>query len=122
MHRICRFSVYAFIVVTFMGTLSAMQGYSQNIAPVERGPVHEAYLPPVTGNLVLDALADRPPEPILEQIPEQMDSQTMWIPGYWAWSTDQNDFIWISGVWRRPPPSQFWISGYWENLEEGWVY
>ena len=27
-----------------------------------------------------------------------------WVPGYWAWDDERQDFIWVSGFWRVPPP------------------
>ena len=46
-----------------------------------------------------------------------------WIPGYWSWDQERNDFLWISGVWREPPPGRQWVPGYWHQVEGGfqWV-
>lgn len=98
-------------------------GFAQSFQPLEDVPIHEAFVPPVTGLDVLDAIAQEPPNLINERIPAGQDDQEMlWIPGYWSWSAERNDFIWISGVWRRPPPGQFWVPGSWEQFDEGWVY
>ena len=32
-----------------------------------------------------------------------------WIPGYWAWDDERNDFLWISGIWRALPPGRQWV-------------
>ncbi|ASU32179.1 YXWGXW repeat-containing protein [Mucilaginibacter xinganensis] len=38
----------------------------------------------------------------------------LWVPGYWAWSGDANDFYWVPGVWVSPPqPGLLWTPGYW---------
>ena len=42
-----------------------------------------------------------------------------WIPGYWGWDEDQNDFLWISGIWRNLPPGREWIPGYWSTVDTG---
>src|ERR1700733_2323264 len=89
----------------------------------EDGPVNEAYLSKIGGdNLILDAIPMQPPEPINERIPRQIDMQAEWIPGYWAWQPELNDFVWVSGAWRRSPPGYLWISGFWKKFEEGWVW
>ena len=38
-----------------------------------------------------------------------------WIPGYWGWDDERKDFIWVSGVWRVPPPGFRWMPGYWQD-------
>jgi hypothetical protein len=43
-----------------------------------------------------------------------------WIPGYWAWDADQNQFLWVSGVWRNAPPGQTYVAGYWVQEGDGW--
>lgn len=81
-----------------------------------RGPVHEALAEPV----VLDegsafTINRRPPAPIDEIVPEEKPegNNIAWIPGYWSWDSDRNDFIWISGIWRAVPPNTSWVPGYW---------
>jgi len=46
-----------------------------------------------------------------------------WIPGYWGWDVSRNDYIWISGIWREPPPNSQWVPGYWNQVNDGhqWV-
>jgi DNA segregation ATPase FtsK/SpoIIIE-like protein len=110
------------LFIVLFGWMLNSQGWSQTITPIENGLIHEAYLQPVTGIAVLDAIPQEPPPPINEKIPAQTDLQTSWIKGYWAWSVDQHDYVWVSGVWRRPPPGQKWIEGFWQRFDEGWVY
>src|SRR5437762_730589 len=52
--------------------------------------------------------------------PAAEDAQ--WISGYWAWDDDRSDFIWISGIWRVPPPGRVWVPGYWSQVESGWQW
>lgn len=91
-----------------------------------RGPVHEAFAEqyvsdPQPGLIVEQA----PPEPIDELPPEEMPEgdNVEWIPGYWAFDEDLDDFIWISGFWRDIPLGQRWVPGYWNEVPEGfqWV-
>jgi hypothetical protein len=62
-----------------------------------------------------------PPAPIEELPPEQqlVGDNVTWIPGYWAWDDERNDFLWISGIWRNLPPGRQWIPGYWSGLGDG---
>ena len=46
-----------------------------------------------------------------DQRPDGMN--VAWIPGYWTWDDDRDDFIWVSGVWRDLPPGRQWVPGYW---------
>lgn len=116
-----KFSIHLF---TFLITLLGIHSlFSEEVSLYDGGPIHEAYLQPLTSTFTpLDSIAATPPAPIKETAPSQTDSQSSWIPGYWAWVPEKNDFIWVSGVWRRPPPGQQWIPGMWQNLEGGWVY
>ena len=41
----------------------------------------------------------------------------VWIPGYWNWDDERKDFLWVSGVWRVPPPGFRWMPGYWHDLQ-----
>lgn len=98
-----------------------MQLKAQTIQPYENGPVHEAYVTPVSAELLLDAVEFEPPEPLNERIPKQLDIQAEWISGYWKWDLNANDFVWVSGVWRRPPPGHQWIAGFWKKYDQEWV-
>ena len=33
---------------------------------------------------------------------------------------ERTDFIWISGIWREPPPNCQWTPGYWDQCDGGW--
>lgn len=90
-----------------------------------RGPIHEAFaeqynLDPVEGLIV----PKEPPDPIDEIPPETRPEgeNVEWIPGYWGWDDQRNDFIWVSGVWRNFPPGQRWVPGYWSPVETGFQW
>ena len=42
-----------------------------------------------------------------------------WIPGYWGWDDERNDFLWISGIWRALPPGRQWEPGNWGQSRQG---
>lgn len=87
-----------------------------------RGPLHEAFAEPTNFDPVEPPLVDRqPPERIDELPPEYRPegNNVGWIPGYWEFDTDLNDFLWISGMWRDAPAGRRWIPGYWHRFDNG---
>ena len=94
--------------------------------PQARGPIHEGFAEPVnTGAVAPLTVSTQPPEPINE-IPSDArpaGADTIWLGGYWSWDDDRNDFLWVSGTWRTPPPGHRWIPGYWAQGAQGfeWV-
>jgi hypothetical protein len=108
-------------IITFVFA-GFQRGYCQLAEIFEEGPIHESFVTKVSGNIILEASISQPPHPIQEKKPRQIDMQSTWIPGYWAWNDKANDFVWVSGVWRRPPPSHQWISGFWKQYDQGWVW
>ncbi len=102
------------------------QGGDENIEVYTKGPLHEAFATPYTAiQEATPVISQTPPEPINEVPPEEMPegSNIEWIPGYWAFDNDINDFLWISGVWRDIPPGRQWLPGYWTQASGGhqWV-
>ncbi len=92
------------------------------VEPVNEGLVHEAYATSVTGAVALNAIPEKPPARINERIPPQPDTRMQWIPGYWGWSIERNDFVWYSGIWRLPPNGMQWVAGSWLQVEGGWAW
>jgi hypothetical protein len=87
-----------------------------------RGPVHEAFAATVTFNPEAGIVAPKAaPEAIEELPPERKPEGTnvAWIPGYWAWDDERDDFLWVSGVLRALPPGRQWVSGYWGKSARG---
>jgi hypothetical protein len=90
-----------------------------------RGPIHEAYAEPVhSGSVQPIMVPGRPPAAINEVTPDIKPAaeNALWIDGYWSWSDDRRDFIWVSGVWRVPPPGQQWVPGYWTEVPGGYQW
>jgi len=93
-----------------------------------RGSVHEAFAEPV----VYDpgpgpVVPTEPPQPIEEQPPDQKPEgdDIQWIAGYWSWDQDCGNcgnYIWVSGIWRLPPPGHHWVPGYWNQVNGGWQW
>jgi hypothetical protein len=88
-----------------------------------RGPVNEAFAQPVNLEEESGFIAPKaPPADIEETPPEERPTgeQFAWIPGYWAWDSDRNEYIWVSGCWRAVPPGKYWVPGYWTEVVNGW--
>ena len=97
----------------------------EGVEVLTRGPVHEAFaetimFDPDPGIVVPKA----PPADIEEVTPEQRPEgkNLTWIPGYWAWDDERNDFLWVSGIWRALPPGRQWVPGYWGQSEQGFQW
>ena len=88
-----------------------------------RGPIHEAFASPVGFNPTLGVVVPKPPPStqIEEQPPAEKPpgANVEWIPGYWAWDDERNDYLWISGIWRDIPPGRQWVPGYWGEVAGG---
>ncbi len=62
-----------------------------------------------------------PPPTRVEVQPERQSPDQQWIPGHWAWRDNQN--IWISGVWTRPPQEGMtWEKERWEQRNGAWYF
>ena len=91
-----------------------------------RGPVHEGFAETVTFDPQPGITVPKsPPDSIEELPPEQRPAgaNVTWIPGYWAWDDERDNFLWVSGIWRDLPPGRQWVPGYWAELAPGsqWI-
>ena len=96
---------------------------NSNVEVLTRGPIHEAFAEqyaadPMEGLVV----PQQPPEPLDEVPPDVIPDgdNVEWIPGYWGWDDDREEFIWISGLWRDLPPGRRWIPGHWSDTRHGY--
>ncbi len=89
-----------------------------------RGPIHEAFAGPVQfAAPAAGVLVPKPPPEPIPELPSEMKPEgenVQWIPGYWSWDPDRDDFLWVSGFWRQPPPDRRWVPGYWAQAANGW--
>jgi hypothetical protein len=96
-----------------------------DVAVQTRGPVHEAFAQPTATPLEAGPVVPKAaPDPIPELPPDQKPAgdNVQWIPGYWAWDVDRQDYLWVSGIWRDIPPDRKWVSGYWTKADDGWEW
>jgi hypothetical protein len=95
----------------------------QGVEVQARGPIHEAYAALTCDPVPSKLVPKRPPDAIEELPPaEKPEGNALWIGGYWAWDDDSNDFLWVSGTWRIPPPNKTWVAGYWREQGGEWQW
>ena len=102
------------------GLSTAQNVDASNGEVMTRGPVHEAFAATVSYDPEPGILVDVQSPPAIEEIPpdQRLEGENVtWIPGYWAWDEDSNDFLWISGIWRNLPPGRQWVPGYWAQAD-----
>jgi hypothetical protein len=90
-----------------------------------RGPVNEAFAQPVNLEDQTGLTAPTAPPANIAEVPppeRPAGDQFAWVPGYWAWDSDRNGYIWVSGCWRAGPPGMSWVPGYWVKAAEGWQW
>ncbi len=94
----------------------------QGVEVLTRGPVHEAFAGVVTFNPTPGVIVPQAPPAAIDEVPPDVRPEgenIAWIPGYWAWDDERNDFLWVSGVWRALPPGRQWVAGYWGTTRQG---
>ncbi|MGA7700043.1 MAG: hypothetical protein WCB27_10570, partial [Thermoguttaceae bacterium] len=90
-----------------------------------RGPVHEAFAETVTFDPEPGIVVPKAPPAAIEEVPPEQrpaGDNVTWIPGYWSWDDERNDFLWVSGIWRNLPPGRQWIAGYWGKTAQGYQW
>ena len=90
-----------------------------------RGPVHEAFAETVTFDPEPGIVVPKAPPAAIEEVPPEQrpeGANVAWIPGYWGWDDERNDFLWVSGIWRALPPGRQWVPGYWGKSAQGYQW
>jgi len=88
----------------------------KGVEVLTRGPIHEAFAQTVTFNPEPGITVPKAPPDAIEELPPDQKpagDNVAWIPGYWAWDNDRDDYLWVSGIWRALPPGRQWVPGYW---------
>lgn len=107
-------------LLAFNAPVSAQQPATEEVGEVlTSGPMHEAFAATISFDPVAGLVVNEPPPALIEEVPPDhrpAGSNVTWIPGYWAWDSEREEFIWVSGVWRNLPPGRQWVPGYWNDL------
>jgi hypothetical protein len=97
----------------------------EGVQVLTRGPVHEAFAETVTYDPEPGVVVSKAPPSAIEELPPDQrpeGANVAWIPGYWGWDDERNDFLWVSGVWRSLPPGRQWVAGYWGKSDQGYQW
>lgn len=97
----------------------------EDLEVLTSGPLHEAFADTVRYKAEPGILVDREPPALIEEQPPDSQpegSDVVWIPGYWGWDDERQDFIWITGVFRNLPPGHRWVPGYWAPTGAQWQW
>jgi hypothetical protein len=63
-----------------------------------------------------------PPLPVYVQPPCPAEG-FFWVPGYWAFDNDFDDYYWVPGTWVLAPQAGFfWTPGYWTWVGNRFVF
>jgi len=89
----------------------------EEVQVLTSGPIHEAFAEAVALDPEPGIVAPKAPSPLIEEIPPEQkpEGNVQWIPGYWAWDDERNEYIWVSGDSGSPvigPPRERIISGF----------
>ncbi|AMV36807.1 hypothetical protein [Planctomyces sp. SH-PL62] len=105
---------------TAAATATPRAAAAADLTPLADGPLHEAFLSPRRDQA--PPLVTRSPLPPVVERPavEAPNGEARWIGGYWDWDSSRDDFVWVTGTWRVPPPGRFWVNGFWKREEDGW--
>src|SRR5262245_42511176 len=119
------------VLLSASSTGLTQQGVGEPLADQEgvevqaRGPVHEGFAEPVGPKPGPGPIVPKPPPDPIEELPPDQKPEgenVQWIPGYWAWDEDRNDYLWVSGFWRLPPANRQWLPGHWIKAAGGWQW
>lgn len=97
----------------------------EGVEVLNRGPVHEAFADLVLFQPEPGIVVSKSPPELIEELPPDQRPEgdnITWIPGYFAWDEEREDFLWVSGIWRDLPPGCQWVPGYWTEVSDGFQW
>ncbi len=89
---------------------------------LSRGPLHEAFAQPQAAYATSPVMLE-PPQVEIQEIPPgnpPAGNNVQWINGYWGWSEDLSDYVWVTGIYRDVPPGRRWVGGFWSDAADGY--
>jgi hypothetical protein len=108
-------------IIAAEGTFLVPEEYVQVLAS---GPIHGAFAKAVAFDPEPGIVSPKAPPALIEEIPPEQkpEGDVQWIPGYWAWDDEREEYIWVSGIWRVLPPDRQWVPGYWTSVKQGYQW
>src|SRR5262245_10063417 len=112
--KVCVYSLMVVLIWTSLacsqqGALERAAASPDGVEVLTRGPVHEAFAETIVFDPEPGVVVPKEPPDLIEEVPPEQKPEgtnVEWIPGYWAWEDERNDFLWVSGVWRAVPPDR----------------
>jgi len=97
---------------------------ADDVQVLASGPIHEAFAQAVVLDPEPGIVAPKAPPALIDEIPpsQKPEGSVQWISGYWAWDDEMDQYIWVSGIWRVPPPDRQWVPGYWNPVRQGYQW
>lgn len=126
--RFLRTAIFGFGVLSLGIVVFAQESRiddGNGIDVLASGPVHEAFAEPIVFDPKPGLIVPKAPPELVEELPPDQKpagANVAWIPGYWNWDEDRENFVWVSGFWRALPPSREWVPGYWAEVTGGWQW
>lgn len=127
MNIVCKIAALSLVLLALSAVAPATQPGGnpiddKDVEVLAQGPIHEAFAQPVFRRQGAGTVVPKQPPPPVPELPAEQkpEGDVEWIPGYWAWDPAQSSFLWVSGIWRVPPPHHDWVPGYWEQATDGW--
>jgi hypothetical protein len=132
-HHVCKWCVVSTLLVLSSNfglnkalfAQPASANAEEGVQVLTRGPVHEAFAETVTYDPEPGVVTLKAPPPAIEEVPPEHrpeGAHVAWIPGYWGWDDERNDYLWVSGIWRSVPPGRQWVPGYWGKTAQGYQW
>ncbi|MET0341157.1 MAG: hypothetical protein ABW252_09150 [Polyangiales bacterium] len=104
----------------------AQQPYAAQQTPLEQGELSAPYQAEVPSTPTVMRSEYPPPAPLVETRPVPPQPSSVWVTGYWWWSTPA--WVWAPGYWCAPrygfnyvPGSWYWSTGAWWYGPGGWA-
>ena len=113
-----------FMVQPAAGTEPNPAIQEDDVQVLDSGPIHEAFAQALVMDPEPGIVAPKEPPPLIDEMPPEQkpEGDAQWIPGYWAWDDERDDYIWVSGIWRVLPPGRQWVPGYWTAVRGGYQW
>jgi len=113
------------VITLMLFCAPALRAAEPEVEVLARGPVHEGYAAAPEQKPTAGPIIPKKPAADVDELPPDQKPEgdnVIWLPGYWAWDDEREDFIWISGFWRVPPPNRVWMPGSWRQSGDGWQW
>jgi hypothetical protein len=107
------------------GTTSSPETVPKEKEPSKELSVRHEAVMDSGGNVADETIVKQtPPEPKKESRASEThpDENSEWVPGYWKWDAEKNNYTWVPGTRRRTIPGMKWSPGRWITVPSGYEW